>query len=110
MWKTIHPSQKKRVRLSTFLDLGCTRCLISPTMVGRLGICLWKLKTLILFCQLDGPVMGREPAILVMEPLEIAREARNERLMFTVALGTKWPLVLGLIWLKQWNLRVDWKE
>lgn len=45
-----------------------------------------------------------------MEPLEIAMGGHNERLTFIVAPGMEWSMVLGLTWLKWWNLQVNWKE
>lgn len=32
------PGMQKKVALKALLDVGCTRCLISPTLVGNLGI------------------------------------------------------------------------
>lgn len=98
------PSQKDRVT-----GLGCTKCLISPALMGRLGILLWKLKTPISFCQLDESVEGGKLDTFDMEPLEIAMGAHDKRFMFIVAPGMERPQVLGLTWLKWWNRRVDWK-
>lgn len=40
-----------RTNLRALLDLGCTRCLINPAMVEKLGIQLRQLKVIVAFCQ-----------------------------------------------------------
>ncbi|KAG8141461.1 hypothetical protein E2320_007083 [Naja naja] len=100
------PLPEKTVKLSALLDTGCTRCLINPTLVGKLGIHLWKLKTPpITFCQLARSVMGEEgreePANFCHRTLGNNHGDPYERLIFIVAPRMEWPLVLGLIWLKR---------
>lgn len=48
--------------LKTLLDSGCTRCLISPGMEGKLGMRLRELKTPISFPQFGGTIVrGDQP-------------------------------------------------
>lgn len=57
------PSSGRKVRLRALLDFGCTKCLISPTMVGKLVVHLKRPKNPITFCQLDGSIAGGIPAM-----------------------------------------------
>lgn len=54
----------------------------------------------VVFCQLPGSVRGGEPATFATESLEIAMGAHNKRLIFIMAPGMEWPMVLRLTWLK----------
>lgn len=98
------PSLGRRVKLRALLDSGCTRCLIIPTLVGKLGVHLKNLENPITFCQLDGSV-GRSgvPATFPTEPLELTMGSHSETLIFIVVPRMEWPLVLGPMWLKLWN-------
>lgn len=76
------PSSGRKVRLKALLDSGCTRCLISPTLVGKLGVHLKRPKNPIAFCQLDGSIVGGIPAMFDIEPLELAMRNHTKTLIF----------------------------
>ncbi|XP_032068578.1 uncharacterized protein LOC116505453 [Thamnophis elegans] len=44
-------------QLPALLDSGCSRCMINPAMVEKLGLKLKTLKTPIVFCQIDGSII-----------------------------------------------------
>lgn len=50
-----------RVTLQALLELGCTRCLVSPALVEKLGFQLRWLKVPITFCQLDQTCQRQGP-------------------------------------------------
>lgn len=52
-------SSGHRENLITLLNSGCTRCLVSPSMVEKLGMHLRELRVPIAFCQPDGSVNWR---------------------------------------------------
>lgn len=52
--------------MTTLLDSGCTRCLVSPSIVEKLGMCL---RTPIAFFQLDGTQVGAASTTFVTEPV-----------------------------------------
>lgn len=52
------PKSGLKANLRVLLDSGCTRCLVNPALVEKLGIQLRRLKVLIAFCQLNGSVTG----------------------------------------------------
>lgn len=93
------PSSGRKVALMTLLDLGCTHCLISPTLVGKLGTHLRWIKQPITFCQLDRSIAGGVLATFATEPLELAMESHSQTITLIVAPDMEWPLVLGLTWL-----------
>lgn len=57
--------------MTPLLDSGCTRCLVSPSVVEKLGIHLRQLKTSVAFSQLDGTLAGGAPATFVTEPVQM---------------------------------------
>lgn len=57
--------------MTALLDSGCTRCLVSPGMVEKLGMCLRQLKISIAFSQLDGTLTGGSLATFLTEPMEL---------------------------------------
>lgn len=103
------PSLEKKVALKSLLDSGCTKCLISPNLVGKLWVCLRRLKNPISFCQLGGSVAGGIPATFTTEPMDLTMGHHSKTLTFIVVPGMEWSLVLGLTWLKKWNPQVDWR-
>lgn len=63
------PSSGSKGDLTILLDLGGTRCLVSPKVVKKLGPCLRELKVPVAFCKLDGTVEGGAPTTFVTEPV-----------------------------------------
>lgn len=57
------------LHLRGLLESGCTRCLVNPALVEKLGIQLRRLKVLITFCQFDGSVIGGILAMFATEPI-----------------------------------------
>lgn len=49
-------SSGHKVGLMGLLDLGCTKCLVNPALLEKLGVRLRPLNVLVAFCQLDGSV------------------------------------------------------
>lgn len=96
----------KKVTLAALLDSGCTCCLISPKLVGKMGAPLRRLETPIAFCQLDGSFAWGIPASFAARLLNLVKGSHSE----TLAPGMEMPLVLGLAWLKKWNHIDDWRE
>lgn len=76
--------------------MGCTRCLVNPAVVEKLGVRLKQLNVPIAFCQLDGSVAGGIPVTFITEPIEIRIVTHTETLSFTIAPGIESLLVLGL--------------
>lgn len=77
------PSPGHKENLVALLDLGCTRCLINPALVEKLGLRLKQLKVpMAFFCQLDSSVAGGRAAMFITEPIEI-----RETLSFIMAPG-----------------------
>lgn len=104
------PGMGQTTSLKALLDLGCTRCLVSPALVEKFGIRLRRLKTQIAFCQLDGSVAGGIPATFTTVSLEMTMGSHSETLSFTVTPGMDRLLILGLDLLKKWNPQVDWRK
>lgn len=100
----------KKIMLAALLDSGCTHCLISPKLVGKMGESLRRLKTPIVFCQLDGYVAGAILANFATKSLNLLMGSHSKTLVFIMTPGIEWPLVLGLTWLKKRNPIVDWRE
>lgn len=53
------------------LDLGCTRCMVSPEVVEKLGLRYKQLMVPIAFCQLDRTVAQGVRAHFIMELVEL---------------------------------------
>lgn len=71
--------------LKAILDSGCTRCVISPEVVKKLG--LRRLKIPIAFCQLHGSVAGEGPAHFVTKLVEMGIGSHTETLSFIMVPG-----------------------
>lgn len=56
--KLIAQSSGHKASLVTLLDSECTRCLVNPALVEKLGVRLRPLKVPVTFCQLDGSIVG----------------------------------------------------
>lgn len=89
---------KVLVLSTALLDSGCTRCLISPQMIERLGVGLRKLKWHMAFSQLDGLITGRVPATCLTKLVKIKVGAHLETIQFIVVLGMTEPMILGMAW------------
>lgn len=92
-----------RGTLTALLDSGCTRCLLSPQVVEKLGMRLRKLQRPMASSQLDRLITGGVPATCLTEPVELKAGSHTETIRFIAAPGMKEAIVLGLAWLKKWN-------
>lgn len=52
------PSLEHKENQIVLMDSGCTWCLVSPSVVEKLGVLLRELKVLMPFWQLDGSIAG----------------------------------------------------
>lgn len=57
--------------LMTLLDSGCTKFLISPQVVEKLGMRLRKLESPMAFSHVDGSIVGGTSATYLTEPVEL---------------------------------------
>ncbi|KAK9395050.1 Retrotransposon-derived protein PEG10 [Crotalus adamanteus] len=78
------PPMPEAVKVKALIDSGCTRCLISPTLVGNLGIPSRRLEQPISFGQLDGSIAGGVPATLATLPIHLSLGNHEEDLTFVV--------------------------
>lgn len=94
--------------LIVLLDLGCTRCLVSPQVVEKLGLRLRKLKKPTAFSQLDNLLAGEMPATCLTEPVDLKLGTHVQTIQFIVAPAMSNAMVLGLIWWRKWNHYINW--
>lgn len=81
----IAQSSGHKGNLMAFLNSGCSRCLVNPALMEKLGVRLRSVNLPVAFCQLDGSVAGGIPVTFVTEPIELG--VHMETLNFIMALG-----------------------
>lgn len=93
----------RRQKCNTLIDSGCTRCLMSAVVTFDLGLGLQRLAQPIRFEQMDGPLLGVQPAMHVTEKLVLELGQHREFLWFLVVSQITEEVVLGLAWLDNWG-------
>lgn len=69
--------------LMALLDSACTRSLVNPQVVEKLGMRLRKLKRP--FSQLDGSITGEVAATCLTEPMKLRMGTHTKTIQFIVA-------------------------
>lgn len=64
------------------LNLRCTRCLVNPAVVEKLGMRFRLLKVSLVFCQLDGSIEREIPVTFITKPIEMQMGVHTETLSF----------------------------
>lgn len=77
------------------VDLGCTRCLISETVATSMGMRLQRLGRPIRFEQMDGSLLGCQPATHVTEKVTMELGQHRERIHFVVVPKITEEVILG---------------
>ncbi|KAM6472473.1 uncharacterized protein PHA67_005571 [Liasis olivaceus] len=104
------PRSTRRARLTALLDSGCSRSLISPVLVNGLNLKVHRLKTPIIFRQVDGTAVGGGAVRYCTEAFELKVGTHRETLKCLVAPLASYPLILGMSWLERWDPRISWRE
>ncbi|KAK9391826.1 hypothetical protein NXF25_017413 [Crotalus adamanteus] len=101
-------NSKHHITCQALIDSGCTRCLINRRVVDALGLRLVKLSRPISFEQVDGSLLGGEPASYVTELVSLEMQEHRELLRFIVIPSMTEDVILGLAWLDRWQPVIWW--
>lgn len=77
-------------------------CLVSPSILEKLGMQLRELKVPVAFYYLDGS--------LARELVEMKIGAHKETISFIIAPDMDRPIVLVLAWSLNWNPSINWRR
>jgi hypothetical protein len=92
------------------IDSGVTGNFISPGCMRKLGLTGWKKEKPEPIHRLNSENLGTHVLTVESGPLPMMVQGRYFRSSFDVIPLEWYDVVLGILWLKNHNLDIDWRE
>ena len=99
---------QKRVTVKALLDSRATELVMSSEFARKQRFKLKKIKNLIYVRNVDGTFNKERPIENIVE-VNIYYQGHRERTEIDVIRGQKWNVILGILWLAQYNSEIDWR-
>ena len=92
------------------MDSGAIRNYIAPAIVTRLGIPHRQKRYLYMLLLITGKKVsyGGEMINLEIEPVQLKIKGRPIKMSFNILLLGRDEAVLGMPWLQEYNLKINW--
>jgi len=99
---------QKTVTVKALLDSRATELVMSSEFARKQRFKLKKIKNLIYVRNVDGTFNKERPIENIVE-VNIYYQGHRERTEIDVIRGQKWNVILGILWLAQYNSEIDWR-